>query len=265
MLKDRLSLCLILVAVILLGTACSDKENPINKPGFPSQPIGESMLATPGEPQASLKGEAGSSQTGRSELDEPHTPVKKIEMAMVEQGVVGRKADEFFSPFAKLPLYYSYELTNQDSSKMEVVLAVDEDNRAYLKISSETEVVELVSPNEDETYLLDSTNKTAKALSPEETTEYWNPRDLASSIFEQSSQLYYVGTGKAIFNSAPVTFEEYTRDNISFTRYYFSAEKSLGHRVFSEGKLIFSVTITKLTNSLEEGPIFSLPADYRLL
>lgn len=265
--KDKILLSLLLTGLILLGSACSKKQNPdkASQPGFLGQPTREMLQRESAESQSDHESRPESSGSDRSELDEPHTPVKKIEMGMVEQGVIGRKADDFFRPFSKTPVYYSYELTNEDSSKIEVVLALDEQNRAYLRLSSENETVELLSPSEDEIYILDSANKTAQALSGDEVLEYWNPRDLARSIFEQSSQLYYVGTGKAIFNSAPVTFEEYTRDNISFTRYYFSAEKSLGHRVFSNGKLISSVTITKLTNSLEEGPIFSLPEDYRLL
>lgn len=163
--------------------------------------------------------------------EEPDSPLKEIVISQAEQGVSGREAFRFFEIFSILPVYYAYKSTTLPENKsQEIVLSIDEIGRTYKKIETETDSVEIVSTAKDVYYELDRGNKIANPVSKEIAEGDIMLKDLFEQTFEQAELLYYVGSGKGTFGGREVEFEEYTKDNKNFVRYYFDENSVFGHR-----------------------------------
>ncbi|MGB4609426.1 MAG: hypothetical protein WBH77_02255 [Saccharofermentanales bacterium] len=198
--------------------------------------------------------------------EEPDSPLKDITISQAEQGVSERQAMRFFENFSTVPVYYAYKSTILPENKVqEVIIAIDENGRTYTKIKSESDSVEIVSTAKDVYYELDRENKVANPISKEVAQGDIISKDVFEQISEQAELLYYVGSGKAIFKNLEVEFEEYTKDNKNFVRYYFDQNSVYGHRTFENNQLKSQVIITALKNYFpDQMDIFEIPDDYTI-
>ncbi|NLJ69978.1 MAG: hypothetical protein GX328_00740 [Clostridiaceae bacterium] len=196
--------------------------------------------------------------------EEPDSPLKEIIISQAEQGVSGREALRFFKTFSTIPVYYEYKLTTLPENKsQEVIIAIDEIGRTYTKIGNESDSVEIVSTAKDIYYELDRENKIANPISKEVAQGDIISKDSFEQIYEQAELLYYVGSGKAIFRGREVEFEEYTKDNKTFVRYYFDQDSVFGSRTFENNQLKLQVVISALKNYFpDKMDIFLIPDDY---
>lgn len=196
--------------------------------------------------------------------EEPDSPLQEITISQAEQGVSDREALRFFKTFSTIPVYYAYKSTILPENKsQEVIISIDEIGRTYTKIESESDSVEIVSTAKDVYYELDRENKTANPISKEVAQGDIISKDVFEQIYEQAELLYYVGSGKATFGGREVEFEEYTKDNKTFVRYYFDQDSVFGHRTFENNQLKLQVVISALKNYFpDQMDVFVIPDDY---
>lgn len=198
--------------------------------------------------------------------EEPDSPVAEITILQAEQGVSDREAARFFKTFSTIPVYYKYETTSipEDISQF-ITISIDEIGRTYTLISDEEISVEIVSTADEKYYELDRENKTANQISKEMAQGEIISKDVFEQLYAQAELLYYVGSGKAQFGGRELDFEEYTKDNRTFVRYYFDDKSVFGHRTFEDNQLKSQVKIEALKNYFpEEMDIFLIPEDFTI-
>ncbi|HHU53385.1 MAG TPA: hypothetical protein GXZ43_04825 [Clostridiaceae bacterium] len=198
--------------------------------------------------------------------EEPDSPLQEIAISQAEQGVSDREAIRFFKTFSTIPVYYAYTSTVLPENKsQDVIISIDEIGRTYTKIESKTDSVEIVSTSKDVYYELDRENKIAYSISKEDAQGDIISKDVFEQIYEQAELLYYVGSGKATFKNRDVEFEEYTKDNKTFVRYYFDEDSVYGHRTFENNQLKSQVVISALKNYFpDQMDIFLIPDDFTI-
>jgi len=196
--------------------------------------------------------------------EEPDSPLQEVTIFQAGQGVSDREALRFFKTFLTIPIYYAYKLTILPENKtQEIIVSIDESGRTYTKIESESGSVEIVSTTKDVYYELDRENKIANPVSKEVAQGDIISKDVFEQIYEQAELLYYVGSGKATFRGREVEFEEYTKDNKTFVRYYFDQDSVFGYRTFENNQLKLQVVIIALKNYFpNQMDIFVIPDDY---
>ncbi len=196
--------------------------------------------------------------------DEPASPLRQIQFYQAEQGVRGRKAEAFFEQLSEYPLYYSYQSRNSENDeKLNIVMAIDAEQRLYARYENMKQSIEIISPVSGQYYLVDSDSKTFAPVAETEIEAFLITPKMTSSMMDGANRLYFIGSGKAKFEHTDTDFEEYTRDNQSFIRYYFNHNQPLGHRIFRDGQLQSEIVINKLSDQIDaEEVIFEIPSDY---
>lgn len=198
--------------------------------------------------------------------EEPDSPIAEINLSQAEQGVSEREAKRFFKTFSTIPVYYEYKSTTLPENKTQTVtISIDEIGRTYTKIESEQDSVEIISTADEKYYELDRENKVANRISKEIAQGEIISKDVFEQIYAQAELLYYVGKGKGQFSSHELEFEEYTKDNKTFVRYYFDDESIYGHRTFENNQLKSQVAIKALKNYFpDEMEKFLIPEDFTI-
>lgn len=201
-----------------------------------------------------------------SNSDEPASPVNTIKLSQAEQGISNRQAERFFKTFSTIPVCYSYKTTTYPENKVcEVKLAIDDNDQTYKKISMNEIEVEILSTINGQYFELDAVEEAANEISQEEAQGDIISRNTFERIYNLANVLYYVGEGQAKFLDQEAYFEEYTRDNETFIRYYFTDDHVLGHRSFKDNNLLSEVEIKTLKNYFEdELYIFEIPEGYSI-
>ncbi len=199
--------------------------------------------------------------------EEPESPLASIYLSQTNRNISDKTVSAFFDFFMKKPIYYAFHTENElNNHSYDVVIALDEPDRSYMKINDGQDIFELVSSDTKQYFLLDETEQTAREIKPETVADQMLYLKSFQKMNELAQHLYYVGSGKAVFYGQQVEFEEYTQDNEIFIRYYFEREKCLGFRTFMNQKIQSETKINSLYHEFPDGVhLFDVPDSYQVI